>query len=378
MPKKKILFLFYRSPLNFETSNDKRQFITYSALKEKYEVKILTFGELDVHNDQVDIVEFKRSSLKKIFNFLIKLQSPRLTHYQSQKFYGLLIKILNSFQPDVIYVEHLLMMQYVVKLRTNAKIIFFNDESNLYVEENNLRGNFYQKIRNIGLAKLELEACKKADFILTITEDEEIFLKQKKFKNVFSVPYGVDPDFFTFNWIMPKERSILFLGDFSHYPNRQAVRILIQKIYPALQGLGVKLEIIGRNINQIKNLKSEAIEFFENVTDVRPFYYDASVLVAPIFSGAGMRVKILEAALSGIPLIISPVANLGINLVDSEEALICKSVKEFQMTLKNFFSPKFESKIDIMRKNAQQKVAEQFNESILKEKILVLFNTIVN
>ncbi|MCW8961178.1 MAG: hypothetical protein OQK29_06410, partial [Ignavibacteriaceae bacterium] len=169
MPKKKILFLFYRSPLNFETSNDKRQFITYSALKEKYEVKILTFGELDVHNDQVDIVEFKRSSLKKIFNFLIKLQSPRLTHYQSQKFYGLLIKILNSFQPDVIYVEHLLMMQYVVKLRTNAKIIFFNDESNLYVEENNLRGNFYQKIRNIGLAKLELEACKKADFILTIT-----------------------------------------------------------------------------------------------------------------------------------------------------------------------------------------------------------------
>ena len=177
---------------------------------------------------------------------------------------------------------------------------------------------------------------------------------------------------------MPKEKSILFLGDFSHYPNRQAARILIKKIYPVLRGLGVKLKIIGRNINQIKNLQSEALEFFENVTDVRPFYCDASVLVAPIFSGAGMRVKILEAALSGIPLIISPVANLGINLVDSKEALICKSVKEFQMTLKNFFSSKFESETDIIRKNARDKIEVQFNETILKEKILDLFNRIDN
>ena len=378
MSNKKILFLFYRSPLNFEKSNDKRQFIIYSALKEQNEIKILTFGEVDVHNDEEDVVELKHPALKKIFNLLIKLQSPRLTHYKSQKFYGLLIKILNSFQPDVIYVEHLLMMQYVVKLKTNAKIIFFNDESNLYVDENNLRGNSYQKIRNIGLAKLELKACKKADFTLAITEEEGKFLKQKKIENVFSIPYGVDPNFFSFNWKMPKEKSILFLGDFSHYPNRQAARILIKKIYPVLRGLGVKLKIIGRNINQIKNLQSEALEFFENVTDVRPFYCDASVLVAPIFSGAGMRVKILEAALSGIPLIISPVANLGINLVDSKEALICKSVKEFQMTLKNFFSSKFESETDIIRKNARDKIEVQFNETILKEKILDLFNRIDN
>jgi len=301
-----------------------------------------------------------------------------LTHYQSQKFYFLLIKILNSFQPDVIYVEHLLMMQYVVNLKTNVKVVFFNDESNLYVDENNLRGSNYQNIRNIGLAKFEIEACKKADFIITITEDEENYLKQKNYENVFSIPYGVDPNFFSFNWKMPKEKSILFLGDFSHYPNRQAARILVQKIFPDLQGLGVRLIIVGRNLIRIKNLNKGSIEFFENVKDVRPYYYNASVLVAPIFSGAGMRVKILEAALCGIPLIISPAANLGINLVDSEEALICKSVKEFQMTLKNFFSSKFERKIDIMRKNAQQKVAEQFNETILKEKILDLFNRIDN
>ena len=378
MQKKKILFLFYRSPLNFEKSNDKRQFIIYSALKEQNEVKILTFGEVDEHNDEEDVVELKHPALKKIFNFLIKLQSPRLTHYQSQKFYFLLIKILNSFQPDVIYVEHLLMMQYVVNLKTNVKVVFFNDESNLYVDENNLRGSNYQNIRNIGLAKFEIEACKKADFIITITEDEENYLKQKNYENVFSIPYGVDPNFFSFNWKMPKEKSILFLGDFSHYPNRQAARILVQKIFPDLQGLGVRLIIVGRNLIRIKNLNKGSIEFFENVKDVRPYYYNASVLVAPIFSGAGMRVKILEAALCGIPLIISPAANLGINLVDSEEALICKSVKEFQMTLKNFFSSKFESKIDIMRKNAQQKVAEQFNETILKEKILDLFNRIDN
>jgi len=266
------------------------------------------------------------------------------------------------------------MMQYVINLKTDSKIIFFNDESNLYIKEKNLRGNYYQKLRNTGLAKLETEACKKAGVVLTITEDEENFLRQKGYKNVFIIPYGIDKDYFEFNWKKPNEKTIIFLGDFSHYPNREAIRFLINHIIPDLSDIGVTLKVVGRNTDCIKNLLSGSVEVFDDVPEVRPYLYNSSVFVAPIFMGAGLRVKILEAALCGVPLVISPIANLGINFVDKEEAFICNSKLEFNDVLRNLFSSKYDDKLDWMRLNARNKIISKFDERVVKEKIISMFN----
>ena len=374
MYKKKILFLFYRSPLDFKTSNDQRQNLIYSTLKDNFEVKILTFGNKNLQSEEQDVVLLRKSNTEKLFKFLFRLQSPRLTHYLSQEFKKLFEELLINFKPDYIYVEHLLMMQYVMNTKTNSKIIFFNDESNLYIKEKNLRGSFYQKLRNSGLAKLETEACKKADVVLTITEDEENFLRQKGYKNVLTIPYGINKDYFEFNWKNPEEKTIIFLGDYSHYPNRKAIKYLINHIIPNLSDIGVSLKIVGRNTDCIKNLLSGSVKVFENVPEVRSYLYNSSVFVAPIFTGAGLRVKILEAALCGVPLVISPAANLGINFVDKEEAFICNSKLEFNEVLRNLFSSKYDDTIDSMRLNARNKIISKFDERIVKEKIISMFN----
>lgn len=374
MNKKKILFLFYRSPLDFKTSNDQRQNLIYSTLKDNFEVKILTFGNQNLKSEELNVVLLRKSNMEKIFKFLLKLLSPRLTHYYSQEFKNLFEDILISFRPDCIYVEHLLMMQYVMNIKTNSKIIFYNDESNLYIKEKNLRGNFYQKLRNTGLASLETAACKKADVVFTITEDEENFLRQKGHKNVLTIPYGIDKNYFAFNWKIPEKKTIMFLGDFSHYPNREAIRFLIKHIIPDLSDIGVTLKFVGRNTDCIKKILLESVEVFENVPEVRTYLYNSSVFVAPIFTGAGLRVKILEAALCGVPLVISPAANLGINFVDKEEAFICNSKLEFNEVLRNLFSSKYDDKLDLMRLNARNKIISKFDERIVKEKIISMFN----
>lgn len=372
----KILFLFNRSPFQYKVRNDLRQYQIYKVVSELFEVKILCFDDSNLNIPNQQVILLKKNNLMKIINFVIRLKSPRLTHYNSKSFSKALESLIKSFKPDYIYIEQLLMMQYVLNLTTNSKIIFFNDESNLFVEEKNLRGNIYQKLRNIGLAKLDSKACSKADYVLTITKEEEKFLKKKGFKNVYNISYGVDTNYFSFNWEKPEENSILFVGDFNHYPNRQAIRTLINRILPGLSDLGIKLKVVGRNTNRIKNMIKNIAEVFDEVPDVRPYYYNNSVLVTPIFTGAGLRVKILEAALCGIPLIISPIANLGINLVDKEEAFICKSVEEFREVLRDFFSPKFDDKFDGMGLNAKNKVVAEFNETIVKNKIISVFDRV--
>ena len=374
MQKKKILFLFYRSPHNHQLSNDQRQSLIYSTLKDNFKVKILTFGNQNLQSEEQDVVLLRKSNTEKIFKFLFRLQSPRLTHYFSQEFKNLFEELLVNFKPDFIYVEHLLMMQYVMNITINSKIIFFNDESNLYIKEKNLRGSFYQKLRNSGLATLETEACKKAEVVLTITEDEENYLRQKGYKNVFTIPYGIDKNYFAFNWKQPEKKNIMFLGDFSHYPNRKAIKFLINHIIPNLSDIGVSFKIVGRNTDSIKNLLSGSVEVFDDVPEVRPYLYNSSVFAAPIFAGAGLRVKILEAALCGVPLVISPIANLGINFVDKEEAFICNSKLEFNEVLRNLFSSKYDDTIDSMRLNARNKIVSKFDERIVKEKIISVFN----
>ena len=378
MQKKKILFLFYRTPFNCVGSNDRRQYLIFSTLSEKFDTKILAFGEVNQHSDKQQIIWLKNFKLKKIINFLLKLQSPRITHYYSKEFNESLVENLKTYQPDLIYVEHLLMMQYVLNIETSAKIIFFNDESNLFVDAKKLRNNLYERIRNFGLARMDLEACKRADFVFVITKEEGKFLESNGIQNIATIPYGIDTNHFSFNWQRPESKSILFLGDFSHPPNRVAVKLLCKRILPSLSDHNVNLKIVGRNIHRVEKYFSGKIDVYKDVEDVRPFYWNSSVFVAPVISGAGLRVKILEAALSGIPLIITSLANLGIDLISNEEAFICNSIEQIIQNLEEYFVAKKDDRFDQMRQSARNKIIKNFDERVVKNIIINSFEKISN
>ena len=147
MQRKKILFVFSRSPFEYSSNRDRRQFFIYSVLKDYSDSKVLCFGDENFSLDHQTVVELKASKIKKIFYFILKLQSPRITHFKSKRFLEILVDIIESFNPDFIYVEHILMMQYFINITTKAEVILFNDESNLFIQDNNLRGNLFQKLR---------------------------------------------------------------------------------------------------------------------------------------------------------------------------------------------------------------------------------------
>jgi glycosyltransferase involved in cell wall biosynthesis len=211
--------------------------------------------------------------------------------------------------------------------------------------------------------------------ILTVTGEEESLLYRKGFKNAFTIPYGIDHDHYSFKWEINDVKSILFVGDYSHYPNRQAVRYLLKNILPDLTDKKIILRIVGRNTNSLHIQKNAPVEIYENVDDVRLFYYRSTLLVAPIFTGGGIRTKILEAALCGIPMVISPLANLGIKLSD-DEAFICPTNTKFIEAINNFFKTNVYDKINRMRISARQKIENQFSEKVVKAKIRSIFNVV--
>lgn len=327
---KRILAIYTRPPLLGLPQNSYGQFYILQALQKYYQVKILSFRSSQPTKINDEYFDVNNSVLNKIFNLIFRAKSTRYTHYSTNEFHRAFDHQIINYKPDIIYVDNLLMMQYALKMSLKLEIWFFDDESQLFIYGNRLRKNVKELLRNIGLKRFELKSLSLTKRVFCITHEETIYLQGLGIPKVETVPYPVDDNYFCYNWKPYTGKfKILFVGDFAHYPNKEAVKIISKKIYPHFNNDKYEFLIVGRNIDRIKKYLCPNIKIYEDVDDIRNFYWESSLFLAPIYSGGGLRIKILEAASCGLPIVMSPLANLGINLENSNEVLLAERIEDF-------------------------------------------------
>ena len=134
-------------------------------------------------------------------------------------------------------------------------------------------------------------------------------------------PQGAGPEF-------PKRSGMLFVGNFLHGPNVDAVTWLIEDIMPKVHGLG--LTVVGGNPpQQLVERAGPRVSFAGYVPDMTPYLDAARVSVAPLRYGAGMKGKIGEAMAAGLPVVTTPIGAEGMGLVDGMSALISSTAEGF-------------------------------------------------
>lgn len=117
--------------------------------------------------------------------------------------------------------------------------------------------------------------------------------------------------------------TVVFLGNFRHPPNVAAAKVLVADVMPRIRRRrpDAHLVIIGPHApDELKRLVMGRpdVELTGFLEDFRPALWRAAVFLAPIFSGAGMRVKIAEAMACGCPLVSS---RLGVNGLEAEDGV---------------------------------------------------------
>ncbi len=172
----------------------------------------------------------------------------------------------------------------------------------------------------------ELKYWRRAKKVVAMSDDDKkSMLFQVPNLDVDIVPNGVDSDFFG-KQIAQRSKTpiILYLGNFTWLQNREAVRILVDKIWPKIK-LKIpksKLWIIGKDAKDFfKKLESEDIRVDE-IDDIREAYQRASVLVAPIYGGGGTRYKFFEAFASGLPVVTTSIGIRGMIVKDGTEVIL--------------------------------------------------------
>jgi glycosyltransferase involved in cell wall biosynthesis len=129
--------------------------------------------------------------------------------------------------------------------------------------------------------------------------------------NVVDIPPDADSVFYTSS---PEKKDVLFVGDMSYQPNRQATEIIINHVAPELQQKSPQAYvcIVGRSPPQMSNVPSnvQILGYVPNLSEVTK---RCVVAIAPLYAGAGIKYKILTYLLYGLPVVATPKAVEGLD-----------------------------------------------------------------
>lgn len=127
-----------------------------------------------------------------------------------------------------------------------------------------------------------------------------------------------------------KAHALIFTGSLRYAPNREALAWFVEQVYPRVQAAveGVSLTVTGET-GAAPVPAARGLELTGRVDDVRPLVAGAAVSIAPILSGGGTRLKVLEAMALGTPVVATPKAVEGLDVHHGEHLLIADTPAAF-------------------------------------------------
>jgi len=150
-------------------------------------------------------------------------------------------------------------------------------------------------------------------------------------RDVAVVPNGVDLARYAFREAAPSDSILFFVGDLAWAPNADGVRWFLDRVWPKIRRRhrGARVEILARERPADLVRAAGPDVRFAYSDDTRPSWARAAVAIVPLLSGGGTRLKILEAAACGVPVVSTRVGAEGLDLETGSEIAIAGDAGEF-------------------------------------------------
>lgn len=172
-------------------------------------------------------------------------------------------------------------------------------------------GAGYQAV--IDARELQGAAIARADAVVVFTARDADAARAWGARSVHIIPCGVDlgprPD--------TADRpggAVAFAGNLHYEPNRRAVLWLHRELAPALGAEHARIDVYGRYPARLaRELGASSIRLHGPVPDLRAALGSASIGVAPLDSGGGMKLKLLEYMAAGLAIVGTPESLTGLD-----------------------------------------------------------------
>jgi glycosyltransferase involved in cell wall biosynthesis len=312
---------------------------------------------------------------------LFSSRSYIIQRFISEKVQNKLKEVLSQNTFDIVHIDGLPPAAYIDIIRAHSKAKISMRAHNvehviwerIVKEETKPLKKWYLSLQFKRLKKFEKEAYDKCDLIMAISmEDEKIIKASSKTKTIV-VPAGMDID-----ETLPANDNmnpdLFFIGSFDWMPNLQGMEWFfknvweeVNKIFPAL-----RFVIAGKKMPEsITALQSDSVIIAGEVPDAKQFILEHGIMIVPLVSGSGIRIKIVEAMALGKTVIATTIAAEGLGLSDGENILIANNADEFVKQIgKCLTDPEFAKQVG---RNAHRFALDNFQNKRIFEKLTAYY-----
>lgn len=278
---------------------------------------------------------------------------------------------------DVLQLEYTHMASYAGDYATIAQFLFEHDVyfQSVASRMRKMRGldRLSARWEYLRALRWELRALRQFDAIQVCTADNRDYLRSF----APSAPpiedglrAGIDVARYPFSAAEREPGTLLFVGNFRHPPNEQALRWFVDHIFPSVrrEHPAARLVVVGAQAREdfAAEFAAEGIEYKGRVPEIRDEMARYAVFVCPILSGSGIRVKLLEAFAAGIPVVSTSLGAEGLARDGSIVALADSADAFASETLRLLRDP---AAAQVMAETARREVETQWDMAAATERL---------
>jgi glycosyltransferase involved in cell wall biosynthesis len=300
-------------------------------------------------------------------------------------------KVLHTIQkhrPDMVVLDGLFGLAYaeIIKSAYDIPLLYrsHNVEHKIWEElaaqEKNPIKRGTLSILAGRLKSEEWDMLRFADGVFFISDRDAAYFQEMGFRKPYEVLFPSFGDsFFQRRFSAPavSEGLRLFhLGAMDWAPNVEAVDYFLAKIFPALRtefGHQVQFHAAGRQMPpHLLKMKTDGFSCSGTVPDLMDFAAGFHAMAVPLLSGSGIRMKIAEAMVSGIPVLASEPAMRGIPARNKKEFLLADKPKDWVKAVSSLL----EGQTDLadLAANARKKASALFSAQAAEQTVRRLFD----
>ena len=249
-------------------------------------------------------------------------------------------------KPDMIQVEFIQNLNIGGLLPHDIKKIFVHHEIGFVMTD--------RMLKNVSLTKkqqekkeqkkhIEVARLNQYDGIVTLTEtDKDVLVKSGVKPPIYVSPAAVNT----------KEREydgwngqIVFVGGYHHRPNQEGMDWFLREVTPCIawnKYSQTQLKIVGLGwpTSYERDFNGLTVQLTGYVDDLSE-HVSRTIMIVPLLTGSGMRMKILDAAALSVPFVSTSVGVEGLDFADEETCMIADSASGFAKALEKLMDDQF-------------------------------------